>query len=207
MSLSKEKPIIINGAAGKIEAKINFPVDWPACGGCMLIAHPHPLQGGTFDNKVVHTLARAALSAGFAAVRFNFRGVGESDGSYDEGIGEVDDMISVAENVFSHYQFGHKIFAGFSFGGYVASRACSGLGIDRLVLVAPAVGRFEMGVVPKNTLVIHGKDDDVVRLSDVFSWAEACDLPVTVFPKVGHFFHGKLIPLQKLVERFCKGIE
>ena len=115
-------------------------------------------------------------------------------------------MISVAENVFSHYQFGHKIFAGFSFGGYVASRACSGLGIDRLVLVAPAVGRFEMGVVPKNTLVIHGKDDDVVRLSDVFI-GRGLRFAGHSFSEGWAFFHGKLIPLQKLVERFCKGIE
>jgi uncharacterized protein len=193
--------IEVDGPAGRIEVVITDPGEDRK--GYAVIAHPHSLHGGTLDNKVVQTLAKAFHALGYAAVRFNFRGVGKSDGIYDEGRGELDDLLAVDR--FARGRFGNieLILAGFSFGSFVAASAAEQLDPRYLVLIAPAVGRFPVGTVPKDTLVIHGEKDDVVLLSDVFDWARPQQIPVVVIPGTGHFFHGVLIALQRLVSKFC----
>jgi alpha/beta superfamily hydrolase len=198
---SQEK-IHIDGPAGRLELIVADPGDDRS--GYAIIAHPHPLYGGTLDNKVVQTLAKAMYALGYAAVRFNFRGVGESDGVFDEGPGELEDFLSVTD--FARRRFGQveTVLAGFSFGSYVAACAAQQLQPRQLVLIAPAVGRFPLGDVPKQTLVVHGEEDDVVPLADVLDWARPQQLPVLVFPGAGHFFHGALVDLQKQVVRYCR---
>ena len=154
------------------------------------------------DNKVVQTLARAFVQLGYTAVRFNFRGIGASAGAWDEGRGEVEDVLAV---VSAHRAAGQSlVLAGFSFGGAMASQAAArlaaaGAAAERIVLVGPAVKSFEVAAVPADTLVIHGEKDDVVLLSDVFDWARPQALPVTVLPGAGHFFHGQLAVLKQIV--------
>lgn len=192
----------IDGPAGRLEIVVADPGEDRR--GYALIAHPHPLYGGTLDNKVVQTLAKAMVALGYAAVRFNFRGVGESEGVFDEGPGELEDLLSVAD--FARRRFGDAqvVLAGFSFGSYIAASAAAQLPARQLVLIAPAVGRFPVGEVPQQTLVVHGEEDDVVPLGDVLNWARPQKLPVLVFPGAGHFFHGALLDLQQQVMRYCR---
>ncbi len=193
----------IDGTAGRIEGVITDPGENRR--GYALIAHPHSLHGGTLDNKVVQTLAKAFHGLGYAAVRFNFRGLGQSDGVFDDGQGELEDLLAVERYAAGRFGNTEKVLAGFSFGSFVAAIAAEQVEPRYLVLIAPPVGRFPVGAVPSNTLVIHGETDDVVLLSDVLDWARPQQLPVTVIPGTGHFFHGVLIPLQNLVTRFCSG--
>ena len=191
----------IAGPAGAIECAIDAPTAAPPR-GLAVLCHPHPQHGGTMDNKVVQTLARVFTQLGYTAVRFNFRGVGGSAGAWAQGLGEIDDALAVVAAFRSEAQA--LVLAGFSFGGYVASRAAQRLTADgavvqRLVLVAPAASRFDMPAVPPNTLVIHGEADDVVPLAAVFDWARPQALPVTVLPGAGHFFHGQLSLLKSMV--------
>ena len=192
----------IDGPAGKLEVAVNEPD--AARRGIAVVAHPHPLYGGTFDNKVVQTLAKAFVALGYCALRLNFRGVGASDGVFDEGRGELEDFLALVDYGQRTYGTGEIAVGGFSFGGFVAASAAAQLAPRHLVLAAPAVGRFPVGNVPENTLVVHGEEDDVVPLKDVFDWARPQMLPVTVFPGTGHFFHGNLITLQRVVERHCR---
>ena len=157
------------------------------------------------DNKVVQTLARAFVQLGYRVVRFNFRGIGRSQGGWDEGRGEVDDALAVVR---AFRQPGLPLaLAGFSFGGFVATQAASRLDepAERLLLVGPAASRFDVATVPADTLVIHGEVDDVVPLSAVLDWARPQALPVIVVPGVGHFFHGQLPLLKNLVVRSWHG--
>jgi alpha/beta superfamily hydrolase len=155
------------------------------------------------DNKVVQTLARALVQRGHTTVRFNFRGIGASEGAWDEGRGEVDDALAVVGAFRSAGQ--RLVMAGFSFGGYVAANAAARLAADpaaaaeRLVLVSPAVVNFKVGAVPADTLVIQGQADDVVPMAAVLEWARPQSLPVTVVPGAGHFFHGQLPVLKQIV--------
>ena len=192
----------IDGPAGKLEVAVNEPD--AARRGIAIVAHPHPLYGGTLDNKVVQTLAKAFVALGYCALRLNFRGVGASDGVFDEGRGELEDFLALADYGQRTYGTGEIAVGGFSFGGFVAASAAAQLVPRHLVLAAPAVGRFPVGNVPENTLVVHGEEDDVVPLKDVFNWARPQMLPVTVFPGTGHFFHGNLIMLQRVVEQHCR---
>ena len=191
---------MITGPAGAIECAIDQPAQAPARGVAVL-CHPHPLHGGTLDNKVVQTLARALVGLGYTAVRFNFRGIGKSEGAWNEGRGEVEDALAV---IAAHRQPGQAlVVGGFSFGGYVASQAAArlpaNLAAERLVLIAPAVANFPMAAVPADTLVVHGETDDVVPLAACFDWARPLALPVTVLPGAGHFFHGALPVLKQIV--------
>lgn len=194
--------ILLEGPAGKIETDISDP--GPTRRGIALIAHPHPLMGGTKDNKVVTTLARAFQALGCVTLRPNFRGVGGSEGVHDEGRGETDDLIAVA--AYAKQRFGELplILAGFSFGSSVQARVSKRLPPHQLVLVAPAVNRFAGDTVPPGTLVIHGERDDVVALAAVFDWARPQNLPVVVVPGGEHFFHGRLPVLQQVVTRYCR---
>ena len=185
-------------------------LDSPSAGqpskGVAVIAHPHPLFGGTLDNKVVQTLARAFTQCGWTAVRFNFRGVGKTEGVHDEGRGELDDMLAVV----THFApTGVLCLAGFSFGAFVTTHAFDKLHatrqIDKLVLVGTSVSRSPAAPVDTaahgKTIVIHGEADDTVELSAVMDWARPQSLPVTVVPGGGHFFHGQLPLLKSLVVR------
>ena len=195
--------LTLSGAAGAIEA-VRDAAAQPR--GVAVIAHPHPLFGGTMDNKVVQTLARAFVQCGFTAVRFNFRGVGASAGVHDEGRGELDDLLAVIEQVAPE---GPLALAGFSFGAFVTSHALAALWpqgrVERVVLVGTAASRFTVAPVPPEahlrTLVVHGEQDDTVPLSAVMDWARPQILPVTVIPAGGHFFHGQLPLLKNLVAR------
>ena len=195
---------MIQGQAGRIEMALDEPAT--TAKGVAVIAHPHPLFGGTMDNKVVQTLARAFTQCGWTAVRFNFRGVGGSEGGHDEGRGELLDMLSVVRHA---APAGRLALAGFSFGAFVTTHALAALEqereIDSLVLVGTAASRFAVAPVPSQahakTLVIHGESDDTVPLANVLDWARPQFLPVMVVPGVGHFFHGQLPLLKSLVVR------
>ncbi|HEY4065920.1 MAG TPA: alpha/beta fold hydrolase [Burkholderiaceae bacterium] len=188
----------IAGPAGAIECAIDVPAGAEPR-GTAVVCHPHPQQGGTLDNKVVQTLARAFVAVGWRSVRFNFRGVGASQGEWADGVGEIDDALAVIQ-AFAEPNF---MLAGFSFGAYVASHAAARLDDNakpqRMVLVGPSTQRQAMAAVPANTLVIHGETDDVVPLASTLDWARPQSLPVVVFPGVGHFFHGQLALLKNVV--------
>jgi len=197
-----ERRTSIAGPAGTLEVAFNVPEG--ALRGIALIAHPHPLQGGTLDNKVVQTLAKTFAAIGYAAVRFNFRGVGLSEGQFDDGIGETDDALAALAA--AKLEFGELpvALAGFSFGSYVQTRVAHAITAERLVLIGPAVKRFPIETVPPDTIVIHGEEDDVVALADVLAWARPQQLPIMVFPGCGHFFHGRLPQLQRVITGMWK---
>jgi hypothetical protein len=166
-----------------------------------VVCHPHPQHGGTMDNKVVITIARAFLQIGFRTVRFNFRGTGASQGVWDEGRGEIDDALAV---IAAHRDPALPfMLGGFSFGAYVASEAAARLPAEakpqRMVLVGPSTQKQPMPPVPADTIVVHGESDDVVPLSATFDWARPQSLPVIVMPGVGHFFHGQITLLKNVV--------
>jgi len=187
----------IPGPAGKLEIALNTP-DAPLA-GIALIAHPNPIEGGTLDNKVVHTLAKTFFALSHAAVRFNYRGVGASEGTFDNGNGEVDDALAALAHARERYGEVPLVLAGFSFGAFIASRVAKTAVAKRIVLIGPAVGRFAVDSVPADTIVVHGEQDDVVALADVFAWARPQELPITVFPGCGHFFHGRLPQLSRVI--------
>ena len=195
----------VSGPAGDIECALDAPAEGsgsPASPrGLALVCHPHPLHGGTMDNKVVQTVARAALQAGWRTVRFNFRGVGASAGAWDEGRGEVDDAQVVLQAL--RLPGEPFVLAGFSFGAYVAASLDARLTDEdaavQRILVGPAVQNFPTPAVRAQTLVIHGETDEVVPLPAVLDWARPQVLPVTVVPATGHFFHGQLPLLKRLV--------
>jgi len=193
--------LVIDGPAGALEVVLNLAAaPTPAVQGIALVAHPHPLHGGTLDNKVAQTLARTFFALGYASVRFNFRGVGHSAGTFDDGAGETDDALAALAWAQSRLGAGLPVaLAGFSFGSWVQTKVAKVVACERLVLVGPAVGRFEPGPVPADTIVVHGEEDDVVPLADVLAWARPQELPVTVFPGCGHFFHGRLPQLARVI--------
>lgn len=212
----------IDGPAGAIEVAL----DLPAAGaprGLALMAHPHPLYGGTLDNKVTQTLARAWIQLGYACVRPNFRGVGETAGSFDEGVGETDDLVAVIDQTRADIARQAGVapaelpiaIGGFSFGAAVAVRAAAQLQhrgdkLEHLTLVGTAVTRFPVPPVQgadtaklaETALVLHGEEDDVVPLAAVLDWARPQQLPVVVVPGAGHFFHGMLMVLRDWVVRW-----
>jgi len=168
-----------------------------------VVAHPHPLHGGTLDNKVAQTLARAHVDLGYIAWRPNFRGVGESEGAHDQGRGELEDLAAVTVHAKAQCaSVGKQLaLAGFSFGAALQLALAQRLRPDSLVLVGVAVTHFEAPSAPAGTLVIHGERDDTVPLAAVLDWARPQDLPVVVLPGADHFFHGRLNTLRQLVVR------
>ena len=207
------------GAAGKIEVAGAFP---PNPHAIAVIAHPHPLFGGTMDNKVVTTLAKAFADTGHATFRFNFRGVGATEGEHDEGRGETDDMVRVIAHAREASGALPLKLAGFSFGGAVAVRAAARADFAQLVLVAPGFRRITghgMGEAPDpndaklgapgrhtsaNTLIVHGDLDETVPLADSIAWATPREVPVVVVPGGEHFFHRKLHVLREIVSRWVR---
>ena len=202
MTLFKTLTELIDGPAGKIEIDVSDPGN--SRRGIALLAHPHPLMGGTKDNKVVTTLARTLYALGLVTLRPNFRGVGGSTGVHDEGRGEVADLVAIAEFARQRYGGLPLTCAGFSFGSFVQTHVAKQIHPDQLILVAPAVNRFKAESVAQGTLVIHGEVDDVVPLAAVLDWARPQNLPVVVVPGGEHFFHGRLHVLREIVARYCR---
>jgi len=190
---------MIVGPAGNIETDVNDPGG--ARRGIALIAHPNPVQGGTKNTNVVTTLAKTFFALGYVTARPNFRGIGASEGSHDEGRGETDDLLAVAGHLKQQYGDLPFVLAGFSFGSFVQTRVAKRLAAARMVLVGPAVNRFPAETVPPDTLVIHGEHDDVVPLAAVLDWARPQGLPIVVVPGGEHFFHGRLNLLSELIVR------
>jgi len=189
---------VVDGPAGALEVVVNAP-ETPVA-GIALIAHPLPTEGGTLDNKVVYTLAKTFFSLGYAAVRFNFRGVGKSAGTFDQGNGETDDALAALAHAKRRFGDAQPVaLAGFSFGSFVQTRVAHRIHAERIVLIAPAVNRFPTERVPPDTIVVHGEEDDVVPLADVLAWARPQHLPIIVLKNCGHFFHGRLPELQRVI--------
>lgn len=204
MAITLQKFSII-GTAGRLEGAAHVSATEPRA--IAVVAHPLPTMGGTMENKVAVTLAKTFAELGCVALRFNFRGVGASEGEFTGGDGEEQDLIAVAR--YAQEQFGVELpllLSGFSFGGYVAARAAHHLHPQHLVLAAPAVGRFAMPAVAPDTLVIHGEHDDVVPLADALEWARPLNLPIVVLPQADHFFHGRLTQLRDIVRRHFTGV-
>lgn len=192
----------LDGHAGKMQCILDLPESQPR--GIALVAHPHPLYGGTMENKVAQTLARTFVTLGYATARFNFRGVGESEGIHDDGRGEVDDMDIMYRHMTGQFPGLPVALSGFSFGTFVQAQFQQRLTLDgrpaeRLVLVGSAAGKWPMPPVPADTILIHGELDDTITLQEVFDWARPLDIPVTVIPGADHFFHRKLGHIKNLV--------
>ena len=183
----------VAGPAGRIECAVDSP-EGPAR-GVALVAHPHPLFGGTLDNKVVQTLARAFVELGYEAWRPNFRGVGQTEGTHDEGRGELEDLHAVLKFIRKE----GFILAGFSFGASLAAKLAEREKPEWLVLIGVGITRIMAPPVPPGTLVIHGESDDTVPLAAVLDWARPQDLPVVVVPGADHFFHRKLQVIKQIV--------
>ena len=190
--------VFIDGAAGRIETFIERPAG--ATRGAALVAHPHPLYGGTLDNKVVQTLARTFLELGYVALRPNFRGVGASEGVHDEGRGETEDLLRVAAYAKENFGDLPLVLAGFSFGAAVQTQVAQRTSPHRVVLVGVAVGRFPSEAVPSDSIVIHGERDETVALAKVLDWARPQELPVVVIPGADHFFHLRLSVIKNIVK-------
>jgi len=194
------QPLMIPGPSGELEALIETPHS-PIANTVAIVCHPHPLHGGTMHNKVVTTLTRACQALGAVVVRFNFRGVGDSTGVYDNAIGEQDDLRAVIHWAKEHYPNSRLWLAGFSFGSYVATRVASDMAVDQLITIAPPVNHFDFSTLSAITcpwLIVQGEADEVVPAEEVFAWAASRpeNPQVIRLPNVGHFFHGKLIELR-----------
>ncbi|MBS0352784.1 MAG: alpha/beta hydrolase [Proteobacteria bacterium] len=200
---------LINGPDGPIELIIDTP---DQVRGIALVCHPHPLFHGANTNKVAHTLARAFRDLGYAALRPNFRGVGKSVGTHDNGGAETEDMLAVIAWAQSRWGGLPLALGGFSFGAYVQTRVAARLADSvtppgRIVLVGTAAGEvtgarsYTTLPVPKDSLIIHGERDETVALANVMEWAEPQELPVVVVPGADHFFHGKLHIIRSIIER------
>jgi alpha/beta superfamily hydrolase len=209
------EPLLLAGSAGALEAVVEVPAGVTQPAAFMVVCHPHPQHGGTMHNKVVTTLARCAHELGVPTLRFNYRGVGASAGSYDEGRGEVEDALAAVAWGRQRWPDAQLWLGGFSFGGVVALRASTTRGVgnvDRLVTVAPALGRNfgaprEISVPTCPWLIVQGDADEVVDATVVIDWAEQLQPPpeLVVLPGVGHFFHGQLLALQTQVLPFLRG--
>jgi hypothetical protein len=205
--------VLLDGAAGKIECVINLPGGGEhkggfhdAPGGVALVAHPHPLFGGSLDNKVAQTLAKAFVELGYVALRPNFRGVGASTGAHDEGRGEADDLLAVLEYARARFHAGAPVLAGFSFGAYVQTLVAQRIRPERMALVGVAAGfvsggrSYTSAPVPADSIIIHGELDATVPLANLLAWARPQELPVVVVPGADHFFHRRLHLIRNIIK-------
>ena len=200
---AQTQDFFIAGEVGQLECKCDLPSD-SAPRGIALIAHPHPLYGGTMDNKVIQTLARAFTTLGYVSVRMNFRGVGASAGVHDAGVGETNDMALLHTHMTQQYPNLPLALAGFSFGTFVQAQLQQRLialhtPAERLALIGTAAGKWQLPEVAADTILIHGEEDDTIPLSDVLNWARPQDIPVIVIPGADHFFHRKLHHIKQLI--------
>ena len=196
--------LFLEGPVGRLEAILERPGEG-ALAGAAVVCHPHPQHGGTMHNKVAHTLARAFVRSGFEVLRFNFRGTEQSEGHYDNGVGELDDALAAIEYMRARHGSYPLWLAGFSFGGYVQTRVAQRVAPERMVLVGTATGdlgerKYETPPVPAGTLVIHGEVDETVPLARVLDWARPQELPIIVIPGADHFFHRRLHILRNIVK-------
>ncbi|MBE0612442.1 MAG: alpha/beta hydrolase [Burkholderiales bacterium] len=213
MTRAAKERVLLDGQAGSIECVIDFPApgtnheslnDAPR--GVALIAHPHPLFGGSLDNKVAQTLAKTFVELGYVALRPNFRGVGASVGEHDEGRGETEDMLAILEYARTRFQAAEPVLAGFSFGAYVQTLVARRAKPERMALVGVAAGFVSGGrsytsePVPEDSLVIHGELDETVPLANVLAWARPQELPVVVVPGADHFFHRRLHIIKNIIK-------
>lgn len=195
---------LINGPIGKLEVTLGEPEPVPK--GIAIIAHPHPLHGGTMNNKIIHTLFTTLLELEFITAKFNFRGVGKSEGVFDNGIGEIEDVITVTQTI--RNQFNNHLtdlpllLAGFSFGGAIQLHAAERLNPEYLILVAPSVVNLNAPAVPETTqcaLIIQGDKDNIVLPDALLAWATPKSQPIVFIPGAEHFFHGKLAILKQVI--------
>lgn len=203
-------PVSIPGPSGVLEAKVDCASNGQPQGSAV-ICHPHPLYGGTMQNKVVHTLAKSFAANNQTAVRFNFRGVGVSDGSYDEGKGEADDVMAVVDWVGEQQADLPVILAGFSFGSFVALQAAEKIQPAALITVAPPVRMFDFTNLQSIScpwLLIQGDEDEVVDINSVINWVATMENPpeVNIIEGSSHFFHGKLIELRSVCDAFLQNL-
>lgn len=201
--------LMLRGRAGAVEAMVELPDPAHLRHGTAIICHPHPLHEGTMHNKVVTMIARTLRELGLNALRFNFRGVGESQGSYDNGKGEADDVEAIA-GWLAEVRPGDQLWlAGFSFGAYVAARAAQTLSVRQLITVGPAVENFDFASLKRPDcpwLVVQGEEDEVVSPKAVFDWAATVKPPVQLIrmPETGHFFHRRLMDLRGALKNAVK---
>lgn len=205
---AKSEQLRITGPAGNLEALLEAPQQH-APAGCAVVCHPHPLHGGTMQNKVAHTLARGFIGNGFAALRFNFRGVGTSDGTFDDGKGEVDDVLAAVDWIGGRFPGLPLWLAGFSFGAAMAVRAAVVSEPAGLISIAPAVSRFagSLNYQPDCPwLILQGDQDELVDIDETVAWVNKLDPgpELVVFPDTEHFFHGRLVQLRNVVEEFVR---
>ena len=206
--MTRAEILTLAGSAGSIEAKLEFPDSEPAS-AFGVVCHPHPLFGGTMDNKVAHVLARSMVECGAPAFRFNFRGAGASAGAFDNGIGETDDLAVVVAEGRRRFPDAALWLGGFSFGAFVALRGAQRLAPVKLVAVAPPVARFELGEVVHpdcDWMLAQGDADEVVPSDTVLRWAaqQPRAPALHVLAGAGHFFHGRLHELKPIVLDFLR---
>jgi len=197
---TKEITQVIDGPAGKLEIAVNEATS-PEHNAWGIVCHPHPLYGGTMHNKVVTTLAKTFQGMGVTTIRFNFRGVMRSEGRFDNGNGELEDLLAVIDWVQKEKNKNEIWLAGFSFGSYIAAKAATQIKVEKLVTVAPPIQHFPMKDLPPifcRWVLVQGELDDVVPAKAVLEWAESRDpQPIIIrFPQAGHFFHGALTELK-----------
>jgi alpha/beta superfamily hydrolase len=205
------QPATIDGEVGRLEARVEDPGAGRRPAFVGVVCHPHPLYGGTMQNKVVHTLARAMQQQGVPTVRFNFRGVENSEGSFDGGPGELEDAMAAAAWARARWQVDALWLAGFSFGSAVALQAAERLRPHAVVTVAPPVGRLLASTVKRPDcpwLVVQGDRDELVDYAAVSDWLSGYANPpeLVIMPGAEHFFHGRLVELRTVVARFLSGL-
>jgi alpha/beta superfamily hydrolase len=205
MTRAASERVLLDGPAGKIETVIDAPAPGESR-GVALVAHPHPLFGGTLENKVAQTLAKTFVELGYVALRPNFRGVGASQGEHDAGQGEAVDLLAILDYARARFHAGAPVLAGFSFGAYVQTLVARRVKPQRMALVGVAAGFVSGGrsytaeAVPPDSVVIHGELDETVPLANVFAWARSQDLPVIVVPGADHFFHRRLHVIKNIIK-------
>jgi len=202
------KRLFIDGPVGRLEAIFELPEDEVVV-GCVVVCHPHPQHGGTMHNKVAHTLARAFVRKGFAALRFNFRGTEQSDGEFDDAVGELDDALAAIEWMREKYSELPLWVAGFSFGAAVAVKAAVRTEIDGLISVAPAISRFASGLETQPGcpwLIVQGDQDELVDIEETVEWVDGLEPgpELLIISDGEHFFHGRLVELRDAVTDFVE---
>lgn len=207
MKKPEEKKLTLKGPQGALEAILSIPDD--VSGSIAVVCHPHPLYGGTMDNKVVHYTARALMEMGMPVLRFNFRGVGKSTGEFDEAVGEVDDCMVAIEWMREEFPHAQLVLAGFSFGAYIATQVASRIDVTALITIAPAVNLYDfnaIGEVASPWLLIQGNADEVVPPDTVRSWVAQSNRVSKIIwmPDATHFFHGRLVELSGHIRRWIK---
>ncbi len=198
--------LFIDGPTGRLEAILELPAGQTPVGSA-IVCHPHPQHGGTMHNKVAHTLARAFVRMGFAALRFNFRGTEKSEGHYDNGNGELDDALAAIDWMRARYPERMLWVAGFSFGAAIAVKAAVATRIDGLISVAPAISRFATGLDSQPAcpwLIVQGDQDELVDVDETVAWVDGLGPgpELLIIPDGEHFFHGRLVELREAVIEF-----